>query len=268
MTGPTATGARPEPRHLLVVGAQRCGTTYLHDLLAAHPDVAMARPSRPEPKVFCSPDLSARGRAWYQRTYFGHAEGERVLGEKSTSYLEYADAAARAGVVLGAPLVLAQLRDPVQRAVSHWAFTTDGGLETRPLHAVLTANLEGPLPPDPAVRPVPTSVSPYAYLERGRYTDYLQPWVHRFGGDVILVLMEELVSEPDRVAEVYAALGVDPRFRPVGLGRPVNASAHRAPELEPALVARLRAYFGDSDAALERLLGRQVPWSARTGAVA
>ena len=27
-------------RHLLVIGAQRCGTTYLHDLLAAHPDIA------------------------------------------------------------------------------------------------------------------------------------------------------------------------------------------------------------------------------------
>ena len=24
-------------RHVLVIGAQRCGTTYLHELLAAHP---------------------------------------------------------------------------------------------------------------------------------------------------------------------------------------------------------------------------------------
>ena len=38
--------------HFLVVGAQRCGTTYLHDLLAAHPEIAMARPARPEPKAF------------------------------------------------------------------------------------------------------------------------------------------------------------------------------------------------------------------------
>ena len=48
-------------RHLLVVGAQRCGTTYLATALDAHPDVAMARPSRPEPKVFNDASLSALG---------------------------------------------------------------------------------------------------------------------------------------------------------------------------------------------------------------
>ena len=104
-------------RHLLVVGAQRCGTTYLHDQLAAHPQVAMARPHRPEPKVFLSAELAGRGREWYVATYFAHARNETVLGEKSTSYLEYPEAAARAGAVLGDPLVLVQLRDPVERAV-------------------------------------------------------------------------------------------------------------------------------------------------------
>ena len=37
----------------------------------------------------------------------------------------------------GDPLILVQLRDPVERAVSHWAFSTDAGLETRPLAEVL-----------------------------------------------------------------------------------------------------------------------------------
>ena len=120
-------------RHLLVIGAQRCGTTYLHDLLAAHPRIAMARPARPEPKVFLSDELAGRGVEWYRATYFGHVTDEDLLGEKSTSYLEYPEAAERAAAVLGDPLVLVQLRDPVQRAVSHWAFSSDEGLETRPL---------------------------------------------------------------------------------------------------------------------------------------
>ena len=46
-------------RHLLVIGAQRSGTTYLHSMLEAHPDVAMAQPPRPEPKVFCSDEATA-----------------------------------------------------------------------------------------------------------------------------------------------------------------------------------------------------------------
>ena len=60
-------------RHLLVIGAQRCGTTFLHTLLDAHPDITMARPARPEPKVFCDPVASAKGLDWYEATYFAHA---------------------------------------------------------------------------------------------------------------------------------------------------------------------------------------------------
>ena len=244
-------------RHLLVVGAQRCGTTYLHDLLAAHPQIAMARPARPEPKVFLSEELAGRGRDWYRETYFTHATDEALLGEKSTSYLEYAEAADRAADVLGDPLILVQLRDPVKRAISHWAFSTDGGLETRPLAEALTANLAGPLPWDPAR----TSVSPFAYLERGRYTDYLGPWLSRFGADVTLLLLEDMVSSPDRVADLYSSLGVDADFRPPTAGQPVNESQQTSPELPEELLVRLRDHFRESDLALADLLGRPLPWA-------
>ena len=48
-------------RHLLVIGAQRCGTTYLHTLLDAHPQITMARPANPEPKVFISDEATGKG---------------------------------------------------------------------------------------------------------------------------------------------------------------------------------------------------------------
>jgi len=249
-------------RHLLIIGAQRCGTTYLHDLLAAHPQVAMARPARPEPKVFLSAEVAGRGLEWYEQTYFGHATDEVVLGEKSTSYLEYAEAADRAAAVLGNPLILTQLRDPVERALSHWAFSSDAGLETRPLAEVLEANLEGPLPWDPER----TSVSPYAYLERGRYIEFLQPWLDRFGDDVTVLFLNELRGDPRRVSELYGTLGVDPGFVPPAAGTPVNESRQPRPDLYEDLLRRLRGYYADSDRALADLLGRELPWprSART----
>lgn len=243
-------------RHLLVIGAQRCGTTYLHDLLAAHPRIAMARPARPEPKVLLSEELVGRGLEWYHRTYFAHATDESLLGEKSTSYLEYAEVANRAADMLGDPLVLVQLRDPVQRAISHWAFSSDAGLETRPLADVLTANLEGPLPWDPEL----TSVSPFAYLERGRYVDHLEPWHRRFGDDLTVLLMEDFVADPLRVRDLYDTLGVDSGFVPPALGLPVNASRQPTTELDEGLQTRLRDYFRESDQALADLLGRPLPW--------
>lgn len=244
-------------RHLLVVGAQRCGTTWVHDLLAAHPDVAMARPARPEPKVFLSEEDSARGREWYLKTFFGHARDERVLGEKSTSYLEHAEAADRAARVLGEPLVLVVLRDPVRRARSHWAFSTDNGLEQRSLTEVLERNLEGPLPWTPGR----TSVSPYAYLERGRYTDYLGPWLDRFGEDVTIAFLEELTTQEAARSRLLERLGVDPAAAVPPAG-PVNSSIRRAPELEGGLIERLCGYYADSDRELRDLVGRELPWRA------
>jgi len=243
-------------RHLLVIGAQRCGTTYLHSLLESHPEITTARPSRPEPKVFCSPEKVARGLGWYHRTYFAHAAPHQVLAEKSTSYLESAEAAARARSVLGAADILVLLRDPVARAVSNWRLSTAHGLEDRALATALTQNLAGPRRWDPAL----TSVSPYAYLERGRYADHLGPWLAGFPGTVQVRLLEDLVRQESAIPRLYASLGVDDSHRPPNLDRQLNESVGAPPALPVSLLSRLRESFHDSDARLTALLGRELPW--------
>jgi hypothetical protein len=243
-------------RHLLLIGAQRSGTTWLAGLLDEHPQVTMTRPSRPEPKVFLSDEVLDRGADWYRQTWFAHATDERLLLDKSTSYLEYPEAAHRALRVLGDPLALVQLRDPVQRAISHWAFSSDSGLEERPLAEALAANLEGPLPWDPAR----TSVSPYAYLERGRYVDHLAAWHDLLGDDLAVVFLEEMRGDPAVVLDLQTRLGLDPVSPSAPAGTPVNQSAVDKPDLEPALVELLRDYFRDSDRDLARLIGRPLPW--------
>jgi Sulfotransferase domain len=248
-------------RHFLVIGAQRCGTTYLHDLLAGHPAIAMARPARPEPKVFLSDEVVERGVEWYDHTWFAHAGPAELLGEKSTSYLESPEAVARVTAVLGRPRIVVQLRDPVARAVSNWSFSRSHDLEERPLAEALAANLEGSAPWDPET----TSVSPYAYLERGRYADQLAPWLDAFGDLVRVQFLEELVEQPDRIGELYEWLGVDPGVRPDSLGQPVNQGDRPDDRLDDALVHRLRAYFHDSDRALAGLLDRELPWPDPVG---
>lgn len=244
-------------RHLLVIGAQRCGTTYLHTLLDAHPQIAMARPARPEPKVFIDAELSARGREWYVETWFADAGDADVLGDKSTSYLEHPEAAGRARAMLGDPLALVQLRDPVQRAISNWAFSSDNGLERRPLAEALEAGLAEA--PD-AWDGNGTSVSPFAYLQRGRYVDYLHPWLEEYGEDLRIGFLEDLAADREAIGGTYRFLGVDAEFRPPAADSPVNASAADAPAVPSELEQRLRAWFADSDAALADLLGRPLPW--------
>ncbi len=245
-------------RHLLIIGAQRCGTTCLHNLLDGHPDITMARPSSPEPKVFVSDALAGRGLDWYKSTYFAHATTESVLGEKSTSYLEDEAAASRAAAVLGGAEIIVSLRDPIARAVSNWLFSTSNGLEGRSLTHALEENLAGSRHWDREA----TSVSPFAYLERGRYADYLEPWFAAFPRSVHVRFLEEIVGHPGALPELYATIGVDDRFRhSLGTGA-VNQSTGAAPDLAPGLVERMRAYFHRSDERLRQRLGRDLPWPA------
>lgn len=247
--------------HLLVIGAQRCGTTYLHTLLDAHPQITMARPARPEPKVFCSDELADKGADWYRATYFAHAAGESLLGEKSTSYLEDSRAPARAVRTLGAAHIVVMLRDPVQRAVSNWRFSTDNGFETRPLEVALRENLTAPASWDRSA----SSVSPFAYLERGRYADQLAPWLDTFPETSHLWFIDDLRSGEDAVRAAFDQLGVDPWLHAGTSERIVNASREPAPSLPAELVGALRAYFADADDALGNLAGRTLPWQADAG---
>ncbi len=256
MTG--ANGGTGHPaRHVLLVGAQRCGTTYLGAVLDAHPQITPARPSRPEPKVFCDADLSARGHEWYDATWFAHAGDERLLLDKSTSYLEDPGAPGRAAEVLGDPHVVVVLRDPVQRAVSNWRFSTDHGLETHDLEDALRADLDGGAgrPWDPAT----SSVSPFAYVRRGRYVDHLAPWTVTFP-DTHVVFLEELLSDPSVLTDLVASLGVDPDLTPEPASRPVNESSTDRPVLSEGLQGTLEEYFATSNAALADHLGRTLPW--------
>jgi hypothetical protein len=243
-------------RHLLVVGAQRCGTTYLHTMLDAHEQVTMARPAKPEPKVFCSDDATRRGAEWYRETYFAHAGDELLLGEKSTSYLEDPNAPARAKEMLGEVHVLAILRDPVKRAISNWRFSTDNGLETRSLETALSANLAGPLEWDPSR----TSVSPFAYVERGRYLDYLDPWLSTFPETSHVLFLEEVLTDRRLPDGVWTALGVAPDRAPQVQDCPVNQSPGASPVLNGEILGRLGAYFEKSNQALSAHLGRELPW--------
>lgn len=242
-------------RPLLVIGAQRCGTSFLADLLEAHPDVAMARPRRPEPKVFLSDQVVERGLDWYRATWFGHATTERVLAEKSTSYLEHPSAIPRVRAVLGDPWIVVQLRDPVARAVSNWRFSRDNGIEDLPLSDALRADLAGTREWDRER----FSVSPFRYVRRGRYADDLAPWREAFPGRVVVTFLEEVSGSPEAVRDVYARLGLPEHDGPVPRW-PVNASSAPVDPVDEGLRGELRGYYRDSDTLLGEMLGRQLPW--------
>src|SRR5687767_8875840 len=154
--------ARPT---FIIGGAPRAGTNFLCHALDRHPDVYLAKPYLPEPKVFMGPEQPWDVYAARYAAFFA-ADGSRLaLGEKTTYYLENERCCALIRCHLPAVRMVFILREPVARAYSNYLWTKKNGLETLPFEEAV--RLEGrrasPLPPGRDY------ARPYDYVARGRY---------------------------------------------------------------------------------------------------
>ncbi len=242
--------------HFFIVGAQRSGTTYLYQILDEHPEIEMAKPVRPEPKFFLRPDLHSLTRDDYLRRFFDPAAPGRLRGEKSTSYIESEYAARHIAAWFPDAKIIFLLRDPIARALSNYHFSRKNGFETLPLEQAITTEGERRDQYDRAK----VSTSPYAYLQRGRYIEYMQLYARYFDPQNLLILIhEEVMGQAAAISDLYARLGVDAAFSPPSLHQHINSGHEEAVHpLSPALEQYMRACFAEPTAQLEALLGRRI----------
>src|SRR5690606_3039954 len=110
-----ASAARAPRVDFLGLGVQKAATTWLFRMLAAHPDIFMARAQDKDLRFFSA--YYDRGLVWYERHFA--AAGPRRCGEFSTSYFYSKDAPERVFRYHPGIRLLLSLRDPVERLISH-----------------------------------------------------------------------------------------------------------------------------------------------------
>lgn len=226
-----------------IAGAQRSGTTFLYNFLDSHPEIAMAKPVKPEPKFFIDDRDFEKGRDYYLGRFFHDLNVSKpkakCIGEKSTSYMEFDFVPERVESIFPGAKCIIVLRNPVERAVSNYFFTRKHGLETRTLREVFIEEL----PPPSLERAI--SVSPFAYKERGNYSDYLLAYKTIFGDRLKIVLFEELVSRETVRLELLEFLQVSRiRLNTTILDRNAGVTGEIEMHTELGLVKdRLRAYY-------------------------
>jgi hypothetical protein len=238
--------------HFFIAGAQRSGTTYLYQLLAEHPEIEMAKPLRPEPKFFLLDPLFERGLEYYEYHFFEGKRTARLRGEKSTSYIESEQAAQRIVSCFPEAKILFLLRDPIERAISNYWFSVNSGLETMSMTKAFLHETERWLYYDDAS----TSVSPYGYLKRGHYIDYISMYERYFPAESLRVMLyEQFVGSAAEVHDLYAFLGVDPDFIPSTLYQIINKGDKPDSTLAPDLEQYLVNHFAESNARLAEHIG-------------
>ncbi|MFG1604732.1 sulfotransferase family protein [Actinoplanes sp. NPDC049265] len=232
---PLPLGRLPE---FLIVGGQRCGTTSLYRYLAAHPSV---RPATGKELQFFSLH-HGRGERWYRAHFPVRPPGIRSF-EASPYYLFDPGAAARAAAMLPGSRFVALIRDPAERAYSHYLHSVAYGVESLPFAEALDAE------PARLAAGGHDARRRYSYVARGKYAGQLTRWFDAAGRDRVLVLRTEELTA--RYAEVLAFLGLEPR--PVPAERHTRRAAG-APPLDERLRERLDAEFADDRREVDRLL--------------
>ena len=240
----------------LVIGAQRSGSTTLHGYLTAHPRILP--PLRKEVHYF---DFQyAKGRAWYLAHFPGiHkriADHLRAITfEASPYYMVHPLAPERIWAFNPEMKLIAILRDPVDRALSHYHHEVRRGVETLSFEEAIAAERTRLAGAERLMRQAPHFYSHahhhFSYLDRGRYARHLEPWLERFPREHLLVLRsEDLFSDPEQVMNrVFGFLGLPSQRVPTGAGRRQSYAS-----IPPDLRERLRGFFAEDRQRLEKLL--------------
>lgn len=249
-------GARMRPG-FLIIGAQKAGTTSLYDYLTAHPEVGP--PWRKEVHYFSN--FPQRSERWYLGHFPRVSVGYRITGEATPYYLFHPFVPERVARLLPDVKLVALLRDPVARAVSHHNYLHRRGIEPLGLEAAL-ASEQARLAGEEARLAKPGyqswSHQHHSYVTRGRYAEQLERWLAHFDRDQLLVLCaEDLFARPlDVYREVLAFLEL-PDFDP-GPMPARNAFPYGSDYAE--VRASLRAYYRPHNERLYALLGRDFGW--------
>jgi hypothetical protein len=271
--GEVTAGLRRGP-DFVIIGAKRGGTTSLYNYVLEHPSIQPLFPGRTHLKgVHYYDSRYARGPRWY-RSHFPLQVGGRhlarpgvqpaITGEASPYYLFHPLAAERLARDFQDVRIIVVLRDPVERAYSHFKERTHHGGETLSFEEALDAE-EGRLRGEAeriAAEPGYLSVEHenHSYLSQGRYLDMLPRWFGLFPREQFhIAVSEDFYAEPERhVNNVWEFLGLAPRK----LRSRTRHNYLPAADIRPETRQRLQEALADHNRGLEKLLGRSLPWPA------
>lgn len=236
--------------NLFILGAAKCGTTTLYAHLNAMQDVCMSPAKEP---TFFEADFE-KGLDYYQQTYFRDYQGESVVGDARTRNLYLPWVPGRIHETNPDARLVVMVRDPVDRAFSHWLYRAKVGSDTDSFEDAIQddlARIERGLPADDAAeierwRSALPAVRAHGYglyrtyLDSGYYMQQIDRFLALFPREQLhVIVLDDLQRDPEHVmGELLDFLGLDRERNPIGAARRENVGeALPPPWLRQALKA-------------------------------
>lgn len=194
--------------NFFLVGAAKAGTTSIYEYLSQHPQVFFPRIKEPHffTQVRPSPEQrffieAIRDRAEYARL-FEKACGFPIVGDASPSYLWHPEVPARIRAQVPDARIAIILRDPVERAYSHYLMDYREGVQSLPFYDALIEDMN---------RPQRGWGVSSLYFELGQYAEQVERYLQTFpSGQIRIAFFDDLRRDVRYVLKELAGfLGID-----------------------------------------------------------
>jgi hypothetical protein len=282
--GPTApraengseSGALPD---FAIIGVKKGGTTFLYHLLSQHPYVEPAAAK----EVHFFDTLFDEGVDWYRRCFPSPRwkDGRRTITGEATPYMASRRIPERMAEVVPQARLIALLRNPVDRAFSHYQQALRKRHETRTFEeavrsaeASIEAERAQPLDDEGGLSKYRDRAAPdvpnYGYLSKGFYADQLLRWSEFFSREQMLVLKsEDLFARPVDTLKVVLDFLDLPEWEPGAAGLQTEGFRSKRDrrnkggykdKMDPTTRRRLEEYFEPHNRRLYDFLGVDFRW--------
>ncbi|NEP19039.1 MAG: sulfotransferase domain-containing protein [Leptolyngbya sp. SIO4C1] len=213
----------------LCIGAMRSGTTWLDGILRSHPHIYL--PERRK-EIHFFDQYYQRGLDWYEDFFPASAEANQYqrIGEITPAYLYFPEVAARIQAHLPNCRFIAVLRNPVDRAYSHYGFHVKNRAETKAFAELIADDSE--------------------IFLKGLYGRQIEQYFQYFPPEnFLLMIYEQVIAAPDQaLRQLGSFLSVEPsQFDPASLSQRANSSGYvRFPKVRAAACG-IRDFLRDRD---------------------
>jgi hypothetical protein len=187
---PGAAGALP---NLIIIGAQKCGTSVLHYYLGLHPEVTMSKPK--ELNFFIEERNWPRGVDWYKAQFDAHATVRGEASPNYTAFPQHQGVPERMAQVVPDAKLIYMVRDPLERIAAHW------------VHNYAKRREKGTL--------AETLIHPHtSYVDRSMYAMQLERFLAHYPKERVLVFQQSELryKRAETLRQVFEFVGVDPDF--------------------------------------------------------
>ena len=223
---------------------QKAGTTALHYFLARHPQIALPRD---QALHFFDKEEHFQSEPDYQVLHQNFDPGRRwkIAGEVTADYVYYEPAMERIARYNPAMKLIISLRNPTDRAFSHWNMRRAKGRESLDFANAIKRDQEQRLSP---------GMRGNAHIDRGLYADQLERVFRFFPRDQVLFIKYEAfrANYLETLDLMFDFLGVPPLH---GVkNKEQNAGPYQR-RITPEEREYVSAIFAEDTRKLEALLG-------------